>query len=102
MSKGSEINGEYKMQIAHTTPIDEFYDDMSKEELYQEYVNEYQMAVMCWHQFDDLYAVLKIELMNQETIKIDHILDLLRKQENERLKLIGNQCREQRGITWEE
>ena len=82
-------------RITNITPIDEFYNKMSKNEIYTEYFNTYQMYDLCLKQFDDLEASLRVVSRNQDTVKIEQILDILKSQQQERIELFNEQMREQ-------
>ena len=70
-------------RITNITPIDEFYDDMTKEEIYQEYYKLYQRYDLCLKQFDDLLGALKSVKKTLDKIKPQQVLDIMKLQQKE-------------------
>ena len=81
-------------RITNITPIDEFYNKMSKEELYDEYFKLYQRYDLCLKQFDDLEASLRIVKKTLDKIKPEQVLEILNTQRKEQLELFNEQMRD--------
>lgn len=74
-------------RITNITPIDEFYNQMTKEEIYQEYYKLYQRYDLCLKQFDDLLVALKSVKKTLDKIKPQQVLDIMKLQQKELLDL---------------
>lgn len=85
-------------RITNITPIDEFVDKMTKEEIYDEYFKIYQEFDLCLKQRDDLEASLKIAKKSMEEVKIQQVLEILKTQEKE-LSELAQEHIENQGVT---
>lgn len=74
-------------KLSNITPIDEYIDKYTKEELYDEYADIWHELELCLMQFEDLEYALKTVKQTQETIKIEQVLDILQSMMKERNEL---------------
>lgn len=84
-------------KLSNITPIDEFADKMTKDEIYDEYCDIWHELELCLMQFEDLEYALKTVQKSQETIKIEQVLDVLLSMMKERNELSQEHFKE--GIT---
>lgn len=85
-------------RVTNITPLDEFYDDMTKEEIYQNYYYTWRELSQCLNQFEDLKFALETVKDTQETIKIQQVIEILDKMQKQRIELF-NEHRASQTIT---
>jgi len=81
-------------RLTNITPIDEYYNDMTKDEVYESFFNTYQLLDLFWKQMDDLEFALNTVKKTKDTVKVDQVLDILEMQEKERIAVMNEHLRE--------